>query len=118
MLDLKDDGSGWSHYNDSNPKWARFSFGQRRSLRAIYCASFENVDVRFTVRDDASNAVANVTMTTGPFGWALPIRFATPLVTSNVLFEFGAPAQAGMREFMFFEDLVPPPPSGTCILLR
>ena len=115
LLDMKDDGNGWSHYGDSNSKWARFSFDKQRKVTGIYVTSFENVWVQYTVYNDASNAVASVVMTNSPSGWALPIGFSEPLVTSNVLFDFGTIPQAALRDVLFFEDT---PPHGTMMQLR
>jgi len=100
--------TGWAKWTGTTPWYVTVGLGGAQDVDALMVYSFENVSVTFKVKDDANNEIALVTMDIGPYGWAVPIRFAEPLNTSSITLEFVNTDQVALREIIAFQKVAEP----------
>ena len=78
--------------------------------------SYENVPVKFTIRDDQGTALADVEMVNSP-AWAAPIEFVDYLETSELVLEFTdltTANSAALREIVVLQ-FIPEPAALTLV---
>lgn len=115
LVDLTN-SSGWANQGSTSSQTITFSLPEFQRVDALVLYSYDNRSAAFTIRDSFGNAVANVTMTTGPYGWSLPIQFDQPLYTDRLVFDWGAVSDVNFREVMILQ-IIPEPATGALLAL-